>query len=163
MKVRVRSSLHPTTGTGPGGLLLFGAAGSASAATLPNPCTLLANVHPEHTFGHGKSLAVGHGKLRRYGSGRNASAYCSETVGKLVVSLSLSPSAGGFGGVKVISQTHPSGLGSSATLTTGTSPTGSPVDFIAFHKAAVYADLSANGANPASISTLARQVYKLLH
>jgi hypothetical protein len=142
--------------------LAFAAAGSAAVAMLPNPCTLLARVHPEHTFGHGATMAVTHKRLQKYGSGANASSYCSETVGKLLVALSLSGSAGGSGGVKVISQTHPSGLGSAATLTVGSGPTGSPVDFISFRKSSLYASLSANGANPSSITTLARQLYKLL-
>jgi hypothetical protein len=142
--------------------LALAAAGSAAGATLPNPCILLAKVHPEHTFGHGTTMAVTHKKLHRYGSGAYASFYCTETVGKLLVALTLSASAGGSGGVKVISQTHPSGLGSAATLTVGTGPTGSAVDFITFRKASLYASLSANGANPSSITAVARQIYKLL-
>ena len=163
MRVVVRSSWWGTVvACACVGCLAFAAAGSAAVATLPNPCTLLTKVHPEHTFGHGTTVAVMHRKLQKYGSGAYAGSYCSEMVGKLLVTLSLSASAGGSGGVKVISQTHPSGLGSAATLTVGTGPTGSPVDFVAFRKASLYVSLSANGAKPSSITTLARQVYKLL-
>jgi hypothetical protein len=58
--------------------------------------------------------------------------------------------------------THPAGLGSGDMLVVGKSPTGGPVDFISFHTATIYASLSANGATPSSLTTLARQVYKLL-
>ena len=40
--------------------------------------------------------------------------------------------------------------------------TGSPVDFVVFHKSSVYVDLSANGASPGRLTALARQIYKLL-
>ena len=138
-------------------------ASTASAAALPNPCTLLIKVHPEKTLAGGKPVAVTHGKLTKSGSGSLASSTCSEMVGKLSVFLTLSPSAGGFGGINVISTTHPSGLGSGDELVVGTSPSGKPVDFIVFHRSSVYADISANGAKPGNLTLLARQVYKLLH
>jgi hypothetical protein len=59
--------------------------------------------------------------------------------------------------------THPTGLGSGDELVVGKTPTGGPVDFVVFHKSTTYADLSANGANPSSLTTLAREIYKLLH
>ena len=143
-----------------------GTGSAAATATLPNPCTLLVKVHPEHTLTRrGKRLVgVGRHKLARYGTGKQASSTCSETIGAVPVYLSVSLAApGGFGGVAVTSTTHPAGLGSNDMLVIGKSPTGGPVDFIAFHSATVYASLSANGATPASLTTLARQVYKLLH
>jgi hypothetical protein len=91
-----------------------------------------------------------------------ASSTCSETVGTLPVYLTVSHSFGGFGGIKVTSTTHPSGLGPGDELVVGAGPTGNPVDFIVFHKSTVYVDLSANGANPSRLTTLARQVYRLL-
>jgi len=136
----------------------------ASAAALPNPCALLTKVHPEHAFGGEKTLAVKHVKLQKYGSGQYASVSCSETVGAQPVVLNLSgPASGGFGGVKVTSQTHPSGLGSGATLTVGTAlGGGGPVDFVAFHKSSVSAVLTANGASPSALTAFARQVYRAL-
>lgn len=140
------------------------AATGSATATLPNPCTLLTKVHPEHALARkGKHLGVKRRKLARYGAGKQASSICSETVGTMPVSLSLSLAApGGFGGVSVTSTTHPAGLGSGDMLVVGKSPTGGPVDFISFHTATIYASLSANGATPSSLTTLARQVYKLL-
>ena len=144
--------------------LVFVASGVASTAALPNPCTLLARAHPERTFGAGKMLAVKDRKLQKYGSGLSASASCSETVGTQPVVLSLfGAGAGGYAGVKVTSQTHPSGLGSGAALIVGTAAGGGgPVDFVVFHKSSVYVDASANGASPTVLTTFARQIYKAL-
>jgi hypothetical protein len=139
------------------------AAGTASA-TLPNPCTLLTKVHPEQTFGHGKTLAVTNRKQQKYGSGKYASVMCSEIVGTQPVSISLSGAApGGFGGVMDPKTTHPGGLGAGDSLIIGKGvPNGGPVDFVLFHRGAAYVDLSANGATPALLTTFARQVYKAL-
>ena len=143
--------------------LALAATGAATAAALPNPCGLLAKAHAEKTLARGKSVVVRHAKLTKYGSGSLASSTCSEMVGALPVFLTLShSSSGGFGGIKVTSITHPSGLGSGDELVVGTGPTGKPVDFIVFHTATVHADISANGASPGNLTTLARQVYKLL-
>ena len=138
------------------------ASGLASSATLPNPCTLLSKVRAERTLARGKSVVVTHGKLASHGSGSLASSTCSEMVGTLPVYLTVSHSVGGFGGFQVTSRTHPSGLGSGDNLFVGTGPAGGPVDFIVFHKSRVYVDLSANGASPTRLTTLARQVYRLL-
>ena len=137
----------------------FAAFPAAAATAFPSPCTLLGKVHVK-TLGSG---AVTRGKLTTFGSGKAASSTCSEKVGTLSVFLTLSRAAGGFGGLTIISTTHPSGLGSGDELVVGTSPSGNPVDFIVFHKKSVFADLSANGATPAHITTVARQIYKLLH
>ena len=139
------------------------AAGTASAA-LPNPCALLTKVHPEQTFGHGKTLVVSKRTQHKYGSGKYLSLTCSETVGTQPVNISLSAAApGGFGGVADEKTTHPGGLGAGASLITGKAvPGGGPVDFVLFHRGAVYVDLSANGATPALLTTFARQVYKAL-
>jgi hypothetical protein len=137
------------------------AATDVSAATPPNACTLLTNAHPEQTIHKGGS-AITHRALHKYGSGQGASQTCSETIGTQPVYLSLSLGAGGFGGVKVTSTTHPSGLGSGASLIVGTTPSGGAVDFIEFHKGTNFADLSANGASPSGLTTVARKVYKLL-
>jgi hypothetical protein len=138
-------------------------AGAGSAAPLPNACTLLATVHPEKIL-HRHGSKVGHRALHKYGSGKTASATCSETIGTQPVYLDLSLArSGGFGGVKVTSTTHPAGIGSGATLVVGTAAgSGGPVDFVSFHRGTVYADLSANGASPASLTAVAREVYKVL-
>jgi hypothetical protein len=139
-------------------------ASAAFAAPLPNPCTLLAKVHPERTLHKGGS-AIKHRRHQSYGTGSSAGSTCFETIGTQQVSLGLSFSSGGFGGVKITSETHPSGLGSGPTLYVGTGTgagSGGPVDFVTFHKAAIFADLDANGASPKSITAVARQVYKLL-
>ena len=140
-------------------------AGTASRATaLPNPCTLLAAAHAERTIGTEKAATVKPGKLSKYGTGALLDETCTETVGKIVVALSVAHNYGGFGGVTVTSTTHPGGLGAGDTLIVGTTPDGSkPVDFIVFHKASVYTSINANGAAPASLTAFARQVYKLIH
>ena len=119
---------------------------------------LLAKAHPT-ILGSGAATP---GKISRFGSGKTASTTCSVKVGSLSVFFTLSHAAGGSGGVSITSKTHPSGLGSGDELVVGKSPSGSPVDFITFHKKGVFADLSANGATPAHITTVARQIYKLL-
>jgi hypothetical protein len=137
---------------------------ATSAATAPNPCTLLVNAHAGTAFGKGKPLALGAQKVQRYGTGKYAGATCLTSVGTQQLSLGVSGGAsGGFGGVKVTSQTHPGGLGSGATLTVGTAAgSGSAVDFITFNRGGVYVDINANGASPATLTSFAREVYRLL-
>jgi hypothetical protein len=137
---------------------------ASSAAALPNPCTLLANAHAGTAFGHGKTLPLGAQKTQHYGTGKYAGATCLTSVGSQQVSLNLSGGAGGFGGVKITSQTHPSGLGAGATLTVGTGlgKGGGAVDFVSFHRGPIYAVVSANGASPAVLTSFARVVYREL-
>jgi hypothetical protein len=145
------------------GCLALAASAAASGTALPNACTVLTKAHPEKAFGHGKILTVSHRKSQKFGVGAAASFVCSEMVGKQPIVLSLSASAaGGFGGVKVTSQTHPSGLGAGDTLTVGSSPSGSPVDFLSFHRGVVYAVVTANGSAPSVLTTFSRTVYKLI-
>ncbi len=115
-------------------------------------------------FAHGQTLAVKHRKHQKYGTGRYTGVSCSETVGTQPLSISLtSGSTGGFGGVKITSQSHPAGLGSEATLIVGVGAgSGAPVDFIEFHRKTVYVDISANGMSPSTLTTFARQVFKQL-
>ena len=69
---------------------------------------------------------------------------------------------GGSGGVRIISQTHPAGFGGTATLTVGTGAGNiAPVDYLTFRKGPLYADLSANGAEPSKLAILGQEVYKL--
>ncbi len=69
---------------------------------------------------------------------------------------------GGSGGVRIIRQSHPGGFGGTATLTVGTGDgSNAPVDYIVFRKGPLYADLSANGAEPSKLTTLGQEVYKL--
>jgi hypothetical protein len=145
------------------GSLMLGATATASGVASPSACAVLTKAHPEKAFGHGKVLAVSHRKAQKYGAGASATTVCSEKVGTQAISLSLSSSGGGFGGIKVTSQTHPSGLGAGDTLTVGTTPSGnSPVDFLSFHHGNVYAVVTANGAAPSVLTTFARAVYRLL-
>jgi hypothetical protein len=137
-------------------------AAASGTATLPDPCALLAKVHPETTIAKSRTVTVKLGKLVKSGSGNFATAYCRETVGKLTVSISVSHEAGGFGGVHVTSTTHPTGLGAGDELVVGTGPTGSPVDFIVFHTTRAYVSINANGATPSGLTALARQVYPLV-
>ena len=166
---RTESSAHPwcrRTAVFSFGVACLAAVGvnAAAAATLPNPCALLTKVHAEKTLAKGTSINVTQKKLTNSGSGSLASSTCSETVGKLSVVLSFSHSAGGgSGGIHIVSTTHPRGLGSGDQLVVGTSPSGAPVDFIEFHKSTVYASVYANGAKPSNLTTLARQIYKLVH
>jgi hypothetical protein len=140
------------------------AAAATARAAVPSACTVLTKAQPEKAFGHGKTLAVSHRTSRHYGSGATATSNCTEDVGTQLIVLSLTGEAsGGFGGVKVTSQTHPSGLGAGATLTVGTAAgSGKPVDFISFHRGSVYATINANGASPTVLTGFARTVYKLI-
>lgn len=143
-------------------LALAGGAPAARSA-LPSACTLLTKAHPEKVLGHGKTLAVAHRKAQKFGTGKYASYECSETVGTQPIWLTVSSSNGGSGGVKITSETHPTGLGSGATLVVGTAAgSNKPVDFVDFHRGGVYLDLTANGASPALLTTIARAVYKLV-
>lgn len=145
------------------GLLMLAATANASGVASPNACTVMAKAHPEKAFGHGKMLAVSQRKSQKYGAGASATSVCSEKVGTQAISLSLSSSGSGFGGVKVTTQTHPSGIGAGDTLTIGTTASGSsPVDFLSFHRGHVYAVVTANGAAPSVLTTFARTVYRLL-
>jgi hypothetical protein len=148
------------------GLVFAGFAGTTALGAgvgLPSACALLTRAHPEMAFAHGAPLHISQHKAQKFGTGAAATVVCSETVGKQPVSLSLSGSSGGFGGVKVTSQTHPSGLGAGDTLTVGTSPDGSkPIDFISFHRGSVYAVLTANAGSPVVLTKLARRIFKLL-
>lgn len=138
------------------------AAAAAPAAALPDPCSLLTKAQPQNTIAKGMTVAVKLGKLVKSGTGNNAYAYCTETVGKLTVSISVSHYLGGFGGVRIVSTTHPTGLGAGDELVVGTGMSGGAVDFIIFHAGGVYLDISANGATPTSLTDLARQVYALV-
>ena len=146
------------------GCLLIAASAAASQAALPNACAVLTKAHPEKAFGRGKVLPISHRKSQKFGVGATASFVCSEKVGTQTISLSLSSSSsGGFGGIKVTSQTHPSGLGVGDTLTIGKSASGtSPIDFLSFHRAGIYADVTANGASPSVLTAFSRAVYRLL-
>jgi hypothetical protein len=164
MQVLARSSRRRAIVAGIAVASLAALAAGAASATVPNPCALLTKAHPEQTFGHGSTLPVTKRVQHKYGTGKYVTLQCSETVGTQSVSISLSSSgSGGFGGVSDIKTTHPSGLGAGASLITGKAvPSGGPVDFVEFHRGAVYVDLSANGATPALLTTFARQVYKAL-
>ncbi len=139
-------------------------AGSARASSLPNPCTVLRSANAGKTIGGSASATGTPGPLKTYGTGKYQSLSCSEKVGKVSVYLTLSgPFNGGFGGVVVTSQSHPAGFGGTATLIVGIgSGTHAPVDFIDFHHGSVYADVNANGAEPAALTELAQSVYKLI-
>ena len=139
-----------------------GAAIANAASALPDPCTLLTKVHPESTIAKGTTVTAKLGKLVKYGSGTFATLYCPETVGKLTVSISVSHNGGGFGGIRVTSTSHPTGLGSGDELIVGIGQSGGPIDFIVFHTTKAYVDISANGATPSSLTALARQVYVLV-
>src|ERR1700690_2473442 len=152
MQVFVRSSVRMAVAAVFVACFVLVGAGGVSAAPLPNPCALLTKVHPERVFGHGKTLVVTHRVQRKYGSGALANLSCAETVGTQPVSINLSAGAGGFGGVKIPSQTHPAGLGVGATLFVGTGlGGGGPVDFVEFHAATIYVSISANGASPSTL------------
>ena len=147
-----------------GATCLAAIAAATASATLPNPCALLTKTHPEQTFGHGSTLPVTKRVQHKYGTGKLVTLQCSENVGAQSVGISLSSGgAGGFGGVSNIKTTHPSGLGAGASLITGKAvPSGTPVDFVEFHRGAIYVDINANGASPEILAKFARQVYKAL-
>lgn len=137
------------------------AAPAAQSATVPNPCTVLAAAHPQGSIG-ATNVSVKPGKLTKYGSGKYEQLTCFETVGKLSVYLSYYYATGGSGGVRVLSRTHPAGLGPQGELTVGTGAgNNEPVDYVSFKKGSLYADLGANGAEPSALTTFAQEVYKL--
>ncbi len=131
---------------------------AASASSLPNACSVLAAVQPQNTIAGGKHVAVGKPKTT---SSTATDKACSESVGAITVYLDFSKYAGGFGGVKITSRTHPTGLGTGDELIVGTGlGSGGPVDFVNFHKGGIYASVSANGSVPSNLVALAREVYK---
>ncbi len=141
--------------------LAFAAASSARGLALPSPCTILASAHAQ-SLSAKANATVSPGKLSTYGSGKFEQVTCDETVGTLSVYLSYYLNQGGSGGVQITSQSHPEGFGGTATLTVGIgSGNHAPVDYIDFRKGTLYGDLSANGAEPSRLTTLARQIYKL--
>jgi hypothetical protein len=164
MQVLVRSARLRVVVAGVAVLSFAAVAAGTASATLPSACVLLTKAHPEQAFGHGGTLPVTKRTQHKYGTGKYVTLQCSENVGAQSVSISLSSAgAGGFGGVSDIKTTHPSGLGAGDSLITGKAvPSGAPVDFVEFHRGAVYVDISANGATPAVLTTFARQVYKAL-
>jgi hypothetical protein len=138
------------------------AGGRAVAMTsLPNPCTLLADAHVQKELDPTNSVKVGPGHLKTYGSGKFADENCSETVGSLTVAVSVFLEDFSSGGVMHPVELHPAGIGGGVIIT-GTSPTGTAVDIAHLHKGPVYADVSANGATPSSLTALSQQIYKLL-
>ena len=157
---RIPYRVAPLAATALAGLA-FAAAGAARGVALPNPCTILASAHPQSLTAKA-TATVSHGTLKTYGSGKYAQVTCNETVGTIGVYLSYYTNTGGSGGVKIISQSHPSGFGGTATLTVGTGVgNNKPVDYIEFRKGKLYGDLSANGADPSKLTTLGQEVYKL--
>ena len=133
---------------------------AASAIAIPNACTVLSAVQPQNSIATGKNVTPGKPKTT---SSTAVGKACSEVVGSLTVYLDLSKYAGGWGGVKVTSETHPSGLGASDLLVVGTGlGGGGPVDFINFHRAGIYASVSADGASASGLTALARLIYKRL-
>ena len=159
--IRLQRRLLATLAAAAVALLLFAAASSAREAALPNPCAILASAHAK-SLNAKATATVSPGKLNKYGSGKYAQVSCNETVGTISVYLSYYTNLGGSGGVRIISQTHPAGFGGTATLTVGTGATNkAPVDYIIFRKGTLYANLSANGAEPSKLTTLGQQVYKL--
>jgi hypothetical protein len=157
--LRMRPLAMPAAATFAG--LALAAASSAQGMALPNPCTILASSHPR-SLTTKAAAAVSPGKLKTYGSGKYEQVTCNETVGTISVYLSYYKNVGGSGGIRIISQTHPAGFGGTATLTVGTGAgNNAPVDYISFRKGPIYADLSANGAEPSKLTTLGQEVYKL--
>jgi N-methylhydantoinase B/oxoprolinase/acetone carboxylase alpha subunit len=156
-RTRLLATLAPAALAG----LALAAASSARGVALPNPCTIIASAHAQSLTA--KAVAtVSPGKLKTYGSGKNEQVTCDETVGTISVYLSYYSNVGGSGGVRIISQSHPAGFGGTATLTVGTGAgNNAPVDYIDFRKGALYADLSANGAEPSKLTTFGQEVYKL--
>ncbi len=139
----------------------FATVASARGIGLPNPCKILASAHAQSVTAK-PTATVSPGKLKTYGAGKSEQVTCDETVGMISVYLSYYLNVGGSGGVRIISQSHPAGFGGSATLTIGTGAgNNAPVDYIVFRKGTLYADLSANGAEPSKLTTLGQEVYKL--
>ena len=156
LRTRLLATLAATVLAG----LALAAAASARGVSLPNPCTILASAHAQlerHVRRHGLS-----GQAEDVWLGKFEQLTCDESVGKISVYLSYYLNQGGSGGVRITSQSHPTGFGGTATLTVGTGAgNNAPVDYIEFRKGTLYADLSANGAEPAKLTTLGQEVYKL--
>ncbi len=157
LRTRLLATLAATALAG----LAFAAASSARGVSLPNPCTILASAHAQ-SLSATSAATASPGKLKTYGSGKFEQLTCDESVGTISVYLSYYLNQGGSGGVRITSQSHPTGFGGTATLTVGTGAgNNAPVDYIEFRKGTLYADLSANGAEPAKLTTLGQEVYKL--
>jgi hypothetical protein len=120
------------------------AVASAGAATLPNPCTLLAKLHAQTTIAKGHTVAV---KLGAPVHTSNETS-CSETIGKLSVGLIVgAPSANDLSVPHVVSESSVASLGTNATLVLGSplyggETNGEPLDYIAFYKSGVFVALT---------------------
>ena len=157
LRTRLLATLAATALAG----LAFAAASSARGVSLPNPCTILASAHAQslsrHVRRHGLS---GQAEDVRLGQVRAADL---RRVGREDLGLPLVLREPGRLRRRPDHQpVAPAGFGGTATLTVGTGAgNNAPVDYIEFRKGTLYADLSANGAEPAKLTTLGQEVYKL--
>ena len=140
--------------------------GSASAATWPNPCTLLSHVHAQTAIAAGRTVAVKLGAVSR----TSAETTCSETVGKLSLELIVGPpSANNLRVPSVISESSVSGLGANAVLVLGR-PTesggtnGLPLDYVSFFRSGLFVGLTvSNGTTTkGDLTVLATRLYALV-
>jgi hypothetical protein len=129
----------------------------ASAASLPNACSILKAAHPQ-TIGGAVSGGYSSLHLSTFWS-------CSVTVGTVTVDLFITRvknGTQGTGTAKVSSLTHPSGLGLSSALKVGTLSIGGPYDEVDFNNKGIWASITANGAVPAMLLALGRKAYSKL-
>ena len=140
--------------------LAFVAASSARGVSLPNPCTILASAHAQSVTAKAAATASGHAEDVRLGQVRAGDLRRDGRDGQGLPLLLHE--RGRLRRRQIVSQSHPTGFGGTATLTVGTGAgSGAPVDYIVFRKGPLYADLSANGAEPSKLTTLGQEVYKL--
>lgn len=135
---------------------------TASAATVPNPCKLVAPVTIASTLGL-KDVTL-KGTLSTRPDGAVKQSLCTFTQGTTKIEIMVAPhqTSGGSGGPPGMKKLLPSGLGSAATDYYDTTP---PYTFanVSFTKADIDASAYDSGTLPNNlVVNLARLVYKAL-
>lgn len=136
------------------------AAGAASAAPVPNPCTIVSASAIAPLFG-GKAI-VGARSTRPDGAVKQS--LCTFTQGAVKLQILVSPHqpSGGFGGPPGMVVTKPAGLGVGATFAYDTNPKYQFAN-ATFTKGALDAGVWDNGKLPnAAVLKLAKSVYAAL-
>jgi hypothetical protein len=137
-------------------------ASGASAATVPNPCTLLAASEVNATVGVKGATLVG--KLSTRPDNLVKLTICTYTRGAATLQIEIAPhqTSGGYGGPPGMVITHPSGFGAGDIFASDTNPK-FPFANMSFTKGSFDAGVYSNGKYPkAEILALSRKVYAAL-
>jgi hypothetical protein len=139
--------------------LAVGLTAGASAAKVPNPCTVVSASTVSSAVGDKGAMLVG--KLSTRPGGLVKQTLCTYTQGAATLQIIIAPhvQSGGSGGPPGMVLTHPSGFGAGDSFAYGTNP-----HFLfatmSFTKAGLDGTVYSNGKYPRDdILALARRVY----